>query len=307
MTPALHPDLVAVAASLRDAGIVPVAGADIAQTRDYVDRAHAFTGQASVPLADERLLDVTGVPAKLYWPDDATAAPLLFYVHGGGWRQGRLAGWDAPLRQIVRESGAAVLSIDYALAPEQKFPVAFDQVVAVMRAMIADRAIGGRTVSDFAASGDSAGANLILGAAIALRDAGIEALRHLTLFYGVYSKDLARPSWTINGGFGLSIDAMRAVWAGYLGRDEDDWRVQPLTADLHGLPHTRIVVGDLDPLLDENIALYEKLDDASVPAELIVLPGINHAVMRWNEVAPVVRDLLSAEASALAATFSRAG
>jgi len=307
MTAALHPDLAKVAETLREAGIAPVRDASIQQTRDYVDRANAFTGRASVPLADERSIDVVGVPAKLYWPDRAMRPPLLFYAHGGGWRQGTLAGWDAPLRQIVRDSGVAVLSIDYALAPEHKFPIAFDQVLSVMRAAVGNGAVDGRAVSGFAAGGDSAGANLILGAAIALRDAGIDALRHLMLLYGVYSKDVSRASWGRLSGFGLSVAAMEAIWAGYLGAGEDDWRVQPLDAAMRGLPPARLVVGDLDPLLDENIALHAKLRAEGVPADLTVLPGVNHGVVRWNEDAPVVRELLSVEARALAARFSRAG
>lgn len=302
--PELHPDLVAVATILQNAGIVAKPGATITETRTHVNRVNAFAARSSKPLDDEVTLQVAGVPAKLYWPPDAVRPALLIYAHGGGFRQGTLAGWDAPLRQLVRESGVAVLSVDYALAPEHKFPVAFDQLLAVLRQVNADRAVAGHTVAGFAAGGDSAGANLVLGAALALRDAGQNALRHLMLLYGVYSKDVARPSWDRLGGFGLSVAAMRSVWAGYLGNDEDDWRVQPLNADLADLPPVRLAVGDLDPLLDENAALFEKLRAAGVLAQLDVLPQVNHGVIRYNEIAPVVRDLISREAAALKAAFA---
>lgn len=301
--PELHPDLVAVATILQNAGIVAKPGATIAETRAHVNRVNAFAARSSKPLDDEVTLQVAGVPAKLYWPPDAVRPALLIYAHGGGFRQGALAGWDAPLRQLVRESGVAVLSVDYALAPEHKFPVAFDQLLAVLRQVIADRAVAGHAVAGFAAGGDSAGANLILGAALALRDSGVNALRHLMLLYGVYSKDVARPSWDRLGGFGLSVAAMQSVWAGYLANDEDDWRVQPLHADLAGLPPVRLAVGDFDPLLDENVALFEKLRAAGVPAALDVLPQVNHGVVRYNEIAPVVRDLISREAAAVKAAF----
>lgn len=313
---ALHTDLAAVAQALRGAGIVPTPDATIEQTRDYVDAVSAFAARDSVKLTDERLLMIatrhSAVPAKLYRPD-RPAPPLLFYCHGGGFRQGTLAGWDSPLRELARASGCAILSIDYALAPERRFPVAFEQVADVIRAIIAARAIDGMPVTRVAAAGDSAGANLILGAALALRDAGIRALERLTLLYGVYSRDIAAPSWERLEGFGLNRAAMRAIWAGYLAAEETetDWRVEPLHADLVGLPPTRLTIGDLDPLIDENCALHAKLRQAGVPATLTVLPGVNHGAIRYNLLAPVVAEMLAAEAAALRAAFaaplSRAG
>lgn len=304
LTATLHPDLVAVATALGDAGLVATPGATLAEARAHVDRVNAFVTRSSQPLPGELLLDIAGVPTKLYRPPDVGSPALLFYAHGGGFRQGTLAGWDAPLRQLVRESGVAVLSIDYALAPEHKFPVAFDQLLAVMRQVIADGAVAGHGVTRFAAGGDSAGANLVLGAALALRDLGIGALRYLMLLYGVYSKDLARPSWQRLGGFGLSVAAMQSVWSGYLAADEDDWRVQPLHADLTGLPSARLAVGNLDPLLDENIALAEKLRAAGVAAALDILPQVNHGVIRYSDVAPVIRALVSSQAAALRAALA---
>lgn len=307
-----HPDLVALAEMVRAAGLSPPVDRDVQAVRDYLDRVSQFTGAASVPLACEGRLSIDArgrdVVCKLYWPEGADEPPLIFYCHGGGFRHGALESWDAPLRQLVRDSQVAVLSIGYALAPEHRFPIAFDEVVAVMQAVIAEGAVDGRRVAGYAAGGDSAGANLALAAAVALRDAGIDALRHLMLVYGVYSKDLERPSWRRLGGFdghGLSAASMATYWDSYLANGEEDWRVQPLHADLAGLPPTRLTVGDLDPLIDENIALAEKLDAAGVENTLTILPGVSHGVVRFNEIAPVVRELLTVEAQALCRAFLR--
>jgi acetyl esterase len=303
-----HPDLVAATAMVRGAGLTPPADREVHAVRAYLERLSAFTGRTSTPLACERRLTfaVRGreVPCKLYWPEVEGAPPLLFYCHGGGFRHGALDSWDAPLRQVVRDGQVAVLSIGYALSPEHRFPIAFDEVVAILRAVIGEGAVDRRPVSGFAVGGDSAGANLALGAAIALRDAGVHALRHLMLLYGVYSKDLSSPSWARLsglGGHGLSTTSMAAYWASYLGEDDDDWRVQPLHADLAGLPPARITVGDLDPLLDENRALAERLEAAGGRGALTVLPEIPHGVVRFNEIAPVVRAMLTVEAEALRA------
>lgn len=304
----LHPDLLAVAASLHEAGIAATPGADLSAARAHADRVNAFVTRGSRALADERLVAIGGphgtIPAKLYWPDGARRPALLFYAHGGGFRQGALAGWDAPMRMLVRTSGMAVLSIDYRLAPEHRFPIAFDEVVQVMRKVILSGEVAGRDVAGFGAGGDSAGANLLLGAALALRDAGIGALRQLMLLYGVYSRDVSAPSWSEFGGFGLSPAAMQSVWANYLGNDETDWRAQPLHADLAGLPPVRLVVGALDPLIDENIALDTSLRASGVASTLTILPRVNHGVVRYAEVAPVVREMLQAEGAALRRAFA---
>lgn len=308
MTTSLHADLLAVAESLQAANIVQVPGGSIEQVRDYVDRSNAFVGRESVSLAEEQWMAIETphglVPIKLYWPDSADDAPLLFYCHGGGFRQGSVEGWDAPMRQLVRASGCAVLSIDYALAPEHKFPMAYNQVLGVIQAVSAAGRVGGHAVSRFAAGGDSAGANLILGAAIALRDGGYDLLAHLMLLYGVYSKDVARPSWEALGGYGLSAEAMRGVWNDYLSQDEDDWRIQPLHADMSGLPPMRLTIGDLDPLIDENRVLYNKVSAAEGAVTLTIMPSVNHGVVRFNIVAPVVAAMIEDEAAALFAAFA---
>lgn len=302
-----HPDLAAATALVRSAGLTPPADRTPQAVRDYLLRLSAFTGRTSTPLADERLLTfaVNGrdVPCKLYWPEGATRPPLMVYCHGGGFRHGAVEMWDAPLRQLVREGGVAVLSIGYALAPEHPFPAAFDEVTAILRDVMTNSAVEDRPVAGFAVGGDSAGANLALGAAIAMRDEGLRRLAHMMLLYGVYSKDLTAPSWgrlSGFGGHGLSATSMATYWETYVPGGEDDWRVQPLHADLTGLPPARITVGDLDPLIDENLALARKLGPS---ATLTVMPGVTHGVVRFNEIAPVVREMLRREAEALRAAF----
>ncbi|WP_434647802.1 alpha/beta hydrolase [Pseudomonas sp. D1-2] len=309
--PPVHPDLLAVATSLRQQGLLPIVQGDVQSVRGQLERINAWAAHRSVPLSYERTLGfcVNGrtVPCKLYWPEGDETPCLMFYCHGGGFRHGSLAGWDAPLRQLVRDSGLAVLSIDYALSPEHRFPVAFNEVVAIVSRVIKLGAITDCPVRGYALGGDSAGANLALGAAIALRDAGIDALRQLLLFYGSYSRDMTSNSWQRLGGYAgqnLSVETMSAYWASYLADDEDDWRVQPITADLTDLPPTRLVVGELDPLLDENRALAQRLKNAGVTASLQVLANMTHGFIRFNEVAPIARNVLAAQGNALRKALS---
>ncbi|WP_434575795.1 alpha/beta hydrolase fold domain-containing protein [Pseudomonas sp. Z3-6] len=304
--PPVHPDLVAVATTLREQGLLPVVQGDVQRVRAQLERIDAWAARRSVPLSYERTLgfavDGRTVPCKLYWPEGDETPCLMFYCHGGGFRHGSLAGWDAPLRQLVRDSGLAVLSIDYALSPEYRFPVAFNEVVSIVSRVIKLGAITDCPVRGYALGGDSAGANLALGAALALRDTGCDGVRQLLLFYGSYSRDLGSDSWRRLGGYGgqnLSVETMSAYWASYLVDDEDDWRVQPIIADLAGLPPVRLVVGELDPLLDENRELADRLERAGVATHLQVLANMTHGFVRFNEVAPVVRDVIGAQGSAL--------
>jgi acetyl esterase len=307
---ALHPDLVAASTMIRAAGLAPPQPGDgVADARAYSDALGALLTCDSVPLRDERHLTFAGphgaIPAKLYCPDDGEASALLFYAHGGGFRQGTLAGWDSALRLLARTSGVAVLSIDYRLAPEHPFPAGLVDVLAVMRDVIAARAIDGIPLTGFAAGGDSAGANLVLAAALAMRDAGEAALRYLLLFYGVYSTDLSASSWqTLGGAFGLSVPQMEVIWADYLAGQDPDWQVEPIRADLSGLPPARLVIGTLDPLFDENIALDASLRAAGVASTLTIVPGANHGIVRFAEVAPVVSRTLESEGAALRAAFA---
>ena len=110
------------------------------------NRVGRFLNQGSEPLQRERDLQLPGphgaIPLRLYLPDAGPVRPpLLIYFHGGGFAHGTLDSWDATLRRIVRGSGAAVLSVDYRLAPEHRFPVAFDEAVSVVRQVLSGRAV----------------------------------------------------------------------------------------------------------------------------------------------------------------------
>ncbi|MBV8169721.1 MAG: alpha/beta hydrolase fold domain-containing protein, partial [Alphaproteobacteria bacterium] len=127
-TPWIDPETVAAGAALKARGLVAPSPltASPAELRAAQVRASAFLGEGSVKLADERDLQLGGprgpIPCRLYRPDGVAKPPLLVYAHGGSFVIGALDGWDAMLRTLVRASGVAVLSVDYRLAPEHKFP-----------------------------------------------------------------------------------------------------------------------------------------------------------------------------------------
>src|SRR6266567_473225 len=214
--PWIDPELVAAGQLLQQKGLVAPdrTTAGIAEVRAETDRIGAFLGEGSVPLQRERDLSLPGphgqVPCRLYLPDDAERPPLLLYAHGGGFVQGSIPSWDHFLREMV----------------------------ALTRLAAREGAGLGIDPSRLALGGDSAGANLALAAALAMRDAGERALHFQLLIYGCFSTDCDSPSWQRFGqGAGLSQSQMRWIWETYLAKPEQtgDWRAAPMVADLKGV------------------------------------------------------------------------
>jgi len=297
-TPWIDPELIAAGRLLQEHGLVAPdrTQAPLSDVRAAVDRIGAFLGEGSVPLARERDVALPGphgqVPCRLYLPDGTDKPPLLIYAHGGGFMQGSLSSWDAALRELVRQSGVAALSVDYRLAPEHRFPVAFEEMVAMIRLAAREGTDLGIDPARLAVGGDSAGANLALAAAAALRNAGEGALGFTLLIYGCYSTDTESPSWQRFGrGSGLSQTQMRWIWETYLERPEQqsDWRAAPILADPAGLPPAHLIVGNLDPLLDDSHRLAARLKEAGVACELTVYDGINHGFIRYGRLIAAAR------------------
>jgi acetyl esterase len=308
--PWVDPELIAAGQLLQSKGLVTPdrTVASITEVRAASERTGAFLGEGSVPLKDERDLALPGphgqVPCRLYMPDQGETPPLLVYAHGGGFMQGSIPSWDHFLRDLVRQSGVAALSVDYRLSPEVKFPVAFEEIVAIVRLAAREGAGFGIDPSRLAVGGDSAGANLALAAALAMRDAGEKALRFQLLLYGCFTTDCESPSWQRFGqGAGLSQSQMRWIWETYLERPEQrsDWRAAPLGGNLAGVAPAYLIVGSLDPLLDDSNMLAARLKAAGVPHDLTVYQGINHGFIRYGRLIGTARRAIADCAAALKA------
>jgi acetyl esterase len=316
VTPWIDPELVAAGQLLQRKGLVAPdrTVTPMAEVRAAQDRIGAFLGEGSIPLRNERDLSLPGphgqVPCRLYMPNDVGRPGLIVYAHGGAFVQGSLPSWDHFLRDLVRLSGVAALSVDYRLAPEHRFPAAFDDMAAITRLAAREGAGLGIDPTRLAVGGDSAGACLALGAALAMRDAGETALRFQLLIYGCFSTDVESPSWQRFGqGAGLSQASMRWAWQTYLEKSEQwqDWRAAPILADLTGLPPALLIVGNLDPLLDDNQNLTARLKQSGVPCGLTVYEGINHGFIRYGRLIKTARRAIADCAEALRKALAARG
>jgi acetyl esterase len=223
------------------------------------------------------------IPVRVYRPAgvaDATPLPGLVYFHGGGWVIGDLDTHDVLCRQLTAEAGVSVVSVDYRLAPEHKFPGAVDDAWAATRWAVARAGELGIDASRLAVGGDSAGGNLAAVVAMLAREQGRPSIKFQVLLYPV--TDLADESKSYQDfadGYLLTRDGMRWFSQHYLNsRDEaGDWRASPLRArTLDGLPPALVVTAGFDPLRDEGEAYARRLREAGVRVDYVCYGGMIH-------------------------------
>lgn len=237
-------------------------------------------------------LDGRTVQARLYVPEGAgERPPLTLFYHGGGWVIGTLDTHDATCRALAQESGSAILSVAYRLAPEHPYPAAADDCYDALLWAKESADDLGVDASRLAVAGDSAGGNLAAAAAIMARDRGGPALRHQLLIYPVTDSDFDTASFRENGGgeYFLGGDAMRWFWAHYLGETPAD--AAPLahvlrTARLADLPPATVIAAEYDPLRDEAMAYAARLDAAGVAVDAAVASGMIHGFFSMFEAVP---------------------
>jgi acetyl esterase len=232
--------------------------------RLYLER-RGFTQPEAPAVAEIRdLRGEDGVAMRLYRPASGRL-PLLIYFHGGGWTIGDIETHDVLCRQLANGSGCAVLSVDYRMGPECRFPAAVDDCIAATRFARREAAALGIDADRVAVGGDSAGGNLAAVVAIALRDAG-EALAFQLLIYPATDMRAVAPSHRHNGqGYLLTAESI-AYYRGNYIEDEaswSDWRASPLlAADLSGLPPALVLTAGFDPLRDEGRQYADALSAA---------------------------------------------
>ncbi|MGH6694720.1 alpha/beta hydrolase [Sphingopyxis sp.] len=248
------------------------------------------------------------VKARLYHPMPGVTLPLLVFVHGGGWVFGTLDTHDPLCRALAAAAEIAVLSLEYPLSPEHRYPAALDTVRAAVVAAVAQASTLGIDAGRIAIGGDSAGGNLSAALCLAARDEGGPAIAHQLLLYPVVDNDFTRASHIENAtGYMLSSEMMQWFWAQYLG---DAGRTAgalatPIRADsLAGLPSATIVTAEFDPLRDEGIAYAEALKAAGVTVTHDHFPGVIHGFASMLGMLPQADVAVGTAARGLRAAFA---
>jgi len=253
---------------------------------------------------------LAGVPCRVYAPESTTALPTVAYFHGGGWVICSLDTHDSVCRRLAASTPCLVVSVDYRMAPEHRFPAAVDDCWMVTAWLAENASQLGGDGERLAVGGDSAGGNLAAVMAIRARDAGVQ-LRHQVLVYPVTDCDLDRESCVVNGtGFGLTRDGMRWFWTHYLpdpaARTHPD--ASPLRArSLAGIAPATVVVCELDPLRDEGVAYARRLEAEGVPVRLLSYEGMIHGFVRMYALIDRAHGLTAEMAADLRQSFALKG
>ena len=221
-----------------------------------------------------RDIDAGGIPCRLYRPSSNTDLGLLVFFHGGGWVIGDLNSHDGVCRSLANKSGHAVLSVDYRLAPEHKFPAAFDDCVDALRWAHSHAASLGVEKTRIAVGGDSAGGNLA--AAVALAE--VVPLKFQLLIYPAVDLSMKSPSIEENATAPILTKSVMAWFVDHYIRNSADHKniqASPMVADdslLKRMPPALVITAQFDPLRDEGEAYGKRL----------VENGVNCTITRYN-------------------------
>ena len=234
--------------------------------------------------------------------------PGLVYFHGGGWTIGDLDTHDIVCREFANLARCAVVSVDYRLAPEHKFPAAVEDAIAATHwtGRMADTL--GLDPARIAVGGDSAGGNLAAVVALTLRDAGGPPLAMQVLIYPSVDMTADRDSHReFADGYMLTREAILWFTDNYLRGPDDvaDWRASPIRAtDLAGVAPAYVITAGFDPLRDEGKAYADRLSEAGVPVTYECFEGMIHGFVTMGGVIAAAHHAIYRAATALKAAFA---
>ena len=243
------------------------------------------------------------MPARAYRPASADKPPVLIFLHGGGWIAGDLVSHDPLCRELMLASGCVIVSIEYRLAPEHKFPAAPMDCYSALQWVVDHGAEYGWDSTRVAIGGDSAGGNLAAAVTQLARDRRGPRLAFQLLVYPVTDHAFETPSYRqFADGYLLTREAMISHWCDYLP-DADAGRnplASPLRAEnLEGLPPALVITAEYDPLRDEGERYAQRLRDAGVEVELKRYDGMLHAFFSLGSCFDQGREAVTHAAAAV--------
>jgi len=295
MSDTLDPSAQAVLDAVAEAGLPSFETLSPAEARAaYIQRRGA--AQPPMPALD-RIEDMeirtaeAQIPLRIYRPTPATGpAPALMFFHGGGWVIGNLESHNPVCRILAESSGMTVISVDYRLAPENRFPAGITDCIDATLWAHENAGTLGIDPDRMAVAGDSAGGGFAAAVALYMRDLGPMALKAQALIYPVTDLGMTHPSHSDpKTDMMLTHALMRWFRDNYIRSDADidDWRASPLRApSLEGLPPAHVLTAGFDPLCDEGRAYADRLRAAGVTVEEDRYPGLFHGFVTMGGAIP---------------------
>lgn len=244
------------------------------------------------------------LPARLWANESSELLPVFLYLHGGGFVVGDIHTCEAMCRAIAKQSGVAVVAINYRLAPEHKYPAALDDSFAALQWLANNGHTLGLNGSKLAVGGDSAGGNLAASTALLARDAGLPVALQVLFYPTVQASMITESHKLFSHETLLTADLMR--WFEHHARikgEPIDWRREPLKANHVGVAPAWIGLAECDALRDEGLLYAQKLRDAGVPVDVKVWPGVLHDFINMTRFIPQANEAHAAVAQALKQAF----
>lgn len=230
--------------------------------------------------------DDESIPLRVYIPDGEGPFPVLVWYHGGGWVRGTLDSTDSKCRFLARRAECSIVSVDYRLAPEHRFPSGLLDAYTAAKWVTENAEVADSDGAPVAVGGVSSGANLAAAVAIMARDLDELDLRFQFLGSPVTNFGFDTDSYRENGsGYGLTKADMEYFWDQYLSGPIDGYHpyASPAKArDLSDLPPALIVTGGFDPLRDDGKMYADRLQEAGVPVEHANYEDMPHGVMSFK-------------------------
>jgi acetyl esterase len=270
-----------------------------------VEQARAFFDQMQLPAPEVKIAAVENrtipgpagaIPLRIYRPEGKAPLPALVYFHGGGWVIGSLETHDPSCRDLANRIGCVVVSVDYRLAPEARYPAAAEDCFTATKWVAENAKPLGVDAARIGIGGDSAGGNLTAVVALMARDRGGPALRHQLLIYPVTDADFSRRSYRENAeGYLLTTKAMEWFWGHYVpdpARRQEAYAAPLRAKDLSGLPPAFVLTAEYDPLRDEGEAYAKRLQQAGVPTRLQRYDGAIHGFFAMGLLSEVARSAI---------------
>lgn len=248
------------------------------------------------------------IPVRIYTPEGDGPFPILVFFHGGGWVICTLDTHDAPCRSLANGAGCVVVSVDYRLAPEHKFPAAPEDCYAATLWVAEHAAELNGDATRIAVGGDSAGGNLTAVVAQMVRDQGGPRLTFQLLIYPATDFTAQTLSKTENAtGYFLTRDDMDWFEGHYLPSTEEKLNpmASPLLAqDLSNLPPALVITAEYDPLRDEGEQYGQRLQEAGVPVIVRRYDGLIHGFFNTASIIDKAREAVAESAQTLRTAFA---